>query len=349
MKNRRIVITKKGGPEVLELIEEDIADPGDGEVLVKVIASGVAFGDTMKRRGMLHGMPQMPYTPGYDFFGTIAKVGDGVTGFSEGEMVGAFSLNGGNTDFICVRASLLVKVPEGVDSFDAAAVILNYVTANQLLHKVAKIKKGERILIHGAAGGVGSALLQLGKIAGLKMYATASLGKHPLVRELGGEPIDYKSVDFTARIHELAEDGLDAVFDPVGGANLRRSYSVLRKGGRLVAYGVSSAVDGGTFSMLQTIFLSFLYRLFKRGKSFHFYSITSSKFSSIENVKEDMTKIFTLLSENKIKPVIGARLKLEEAAKAHEMIDNSAVAGKIILLSASEEPPAKPLAQSSST
>jgi len=331
--NRRIVITKSGGPDVLELIEEETPEPKPDEVLVKVTASGVAFGDVLKRTGLMYGMPKPPFTPGYDFAGTIEKIGESVSNFRAGEKVAAFIVNGGNADYVCVKEDLLVRVPEDVNLIEAAASVLNYVTAYQMLHRVAQIKPNERILIHGAAGGLGTAMLQLGKLANVEMYGTASANKHQLVKELGGVPIDYKKEDFERRIFELTDDGVDAVFDPVGGNNLRKSNRVLRSGGRLVAFGVSSAVTGGVSRAVQTLFLSFLYKILPNGKRSEFYGISGSKYSNMENVKEDLVKVFELLSQKKISPVIGAKLKLDEAVKAHEMMEHAAVTGKILLLS----------------
>lgn len=332
MKNHRVVFTAKGAPEVIELIKEDTPQPAPDEVLVKVIASGVAFGDVLKRRGLIPGMSNFPYTPGYDFLGTIIKKGAAVAGFSEEEKVAAFVTNGGNAEYLSVKENLLVKVPEDVDPIEAAVIPLNYVTAYQMLHRVAEIKQGERILIHGAAGGVGTAMLQLAKLAGVTAYGTASAGKHDIVKELGGIPIDYKAVDFVDQIMELTTSGVDVVFDPVGGKNLSKSFSVLRKGGRLVGFGISSAVGVGISVAIKTMLKIMFYNIMPNGRRASFYGITGSKHSTMPMIKEDMAKLFDMLADGKIKPVIGAKLPLIDAMQAHEMIENAKVTGKILLV-----------------
>ena len=332
MKNRRVVITEKGGPEVLEVVEEDAPKPEPDEVCVKVIASGVAFGDVLKRRGLMPGLPKMPFTPGYDCLGTVEIKGENISAFHEGDTVAAFVNNGGNAEYVCIKEDLLVKVPQNVDPVEASVIPLNYVTAYQMLHRAAKVKEGGSILIHGAAGGVGTAMLQLCKLAGIKAYGAASAGKHDMVKELGGIPIDYKSEDFAKKIMELTGDGVDAVFDPIGGANLSKSFSVLKKSGSLVGYGMSAAVGAGLWPVVQTFFLLFYYNLMPNGKSASFYGISGSKHSTMTMIKEDMEKLFVMLEDGKIKPIIGAKFNLDDAVTAHEMIEGSKATGKILFV-----------------
>src|SRR6266849_1500947 len=178
MKYQRIVATRRGQPEVLQTIEDDLPEPAAGEVRVKVLASGVAFGDVIYRT-VFRG--HMLATPGYDIVGTADKLGAGVTTLAIGQVVAALPVRGGYAEYINIAATELVPVPDGLDPAEAVSMVLNYVTAYQLLHRVAHVKKGQRILIHGAAGGVGTALLQLGRLAEVEMYGTASKRKHQII------------------------------------------------------------------------------------------------------------------------------------------------------------------------
>lgn len=205
----------------------------------------------------------------------VDKVGGGVSSLSKGQTVAALLPHfGGYTEFACVPENLLVPVPDGLDSAETVSVVLNYLTAHRMLQRSAQVKRGERILVHSAAGDVGTALLQLGKEAGLEMYGTASRRKHELVSGLGATPIDYRREDFVERIHSLTGDGVDAVFDGIGGTNLSRSYSTLRKGGRLVSFGFVGAIKGGGLEVPLSFVRLFLFRLIPDGKKTFFYGDT---------------------------------------------------------------------------
>ena len=248
MKYKHIVIPRFGGPENLLLLEDELLEPRANEVRVKVLAAGVSFADILMREGV---HPESmnrrtPFTPGWDVVGVVDKLGDKVLTWQTGQMVAALPIVGGYAEYMCLPSDELVPVPPGLDPAEAVSLVLNYITAYQMLHRCAHIKPGEIILINGgAAGGVGTALLQLGKLANLnKMYGTASSEKHHIVSDLGGIPIDYKSVDLVQEIIKLtshdddsSERGVDAVFDGLGGKSLKSSYEILRSGGRLVAYG----------------------------------------------------------------------------------------------------------------
>src|SRR5580704_7451780 len=201
-KNARVVISGLGGPEVMKVVEEEMPEPEAGQVRVTVLAAGVAYADILIRRGLYPDQPPFPCTPGYDIVGEIDAVGEGVTEFRVGQRVAAMTMIGGYSQFTIVPAEHLVAVPDGLDAAEAVSLVLNYVTAYQMLHRVAHLRAGQRMLVHGAAGGVGTAALQLGKIAGLEMFGTASAAKHDLVRELGATPIDYRTEKFAERIRE---------------------------------------------------------------------------------------------------------------------------------------------------
>ncbi len=335
MTNKHIVITRKGGPEVLELIEGEVREPEPGQVRVRIQATGVAFADVLMRYGVYPGTPKPPFTPGYDIAGTIDKLGAGVTGFEVGQPVVALTVRGGYAEFICLPADELVAAPAGLDPAESASIVLNYVTAYQLLHRFAEAKRGERVLVHGAAGGVGTALLQLGQLAGLEMYGTASKAKHPVVADAGAAPIDYRAESFRERLAELAPGGVDVVFDGVGGANFWHSYRSLRAGGRLVAYGVQAAIHGSRASiptLAASMTLLGLLRAIPDGRRARFYSVADEKRKHPDEFRKDLGEVLRLLADGAIRPVIAQRLPLAEASRAHELIENARVAGKIVLV-----------------
>jgi NADPH:quinone reductase-like Zn-dependent oxidoreductase len=281
------------------------------------------------------GQPRAPFTPGYDIVGVVDELGPGVSSLGVGQMVGALlDAGGGYAEFVCLPADRLVALPSGLDPAEAVGVALNYFVAHQMLHRIARVERGEKILVHGAAGGVGIALLQLGRLAELEVYGTASGPKHRLVSDLGGIPIDYRNEDFVARVRGLPGRGVDAVFDPIGGTNFWRSYRALRAGGRLVAYGTSSAAKGGRGNKLVAVssfVLTMLLQLLPDRRSVAFYTAGSLEKSQPNSYREDLEEIFDLLARKEIQPIIAGRLPLAEASRAHEMLDRSAVSGKIVL------------------
>jgi NADPH:quinone reductase-like Zn-dependent oxidoreductase len=335
-KYKHIVIPKFGGLENLLLAEDELPEPRANEVRVKVLAAGVSFADVLMRQGvhpesMNHGRP--PFTPGWDVVGVIDKLGDNVSKWQTGQMAAALPIVGGYAEHILLSSDELVPVPPGLDPGEAVSLVLNYTTAYQMLHRCAHIKPGEIILIHGAAGGVGTALLQLGKLANLKMYGTASPNKHDIVSNLGGIPIDYKSVDLVQEIKKLighngeGERGVDAVFDAIGGKSFKSSYEILRSGGRLVAYGAFSPMDIEYWLMMFTL------NLVPDTREFMLYSIQTLKRLKPDWFHEDLTLLLNLLKQGKIKPIIAARMPLNQAAQAHELLASGSVkAGKIVLI-----------------
>jgi len=327
MQNRRAVITEPGGPEVLRIIEEELPPPKQDEVQLRVLASGVAYGDIMKRMGFNPGMPKMPYTPGYDLVGEVIATGPVVQRFKVGDRVAGFVLNGANTECANFSEGLFVPLPSGIDPVEALCLVLNYVTAEQMLHRKARIQSGQSILVHGAAGGVGTALLQLGKLDQLEMYGTASIGKHDVVRGLGATPIDYKNEDFVKRVLDLTGSGVDAAFDPIGGAHLGKSHRVVKQGGTLVAYNFSCAVKEGKPVILSSLLRIALYKLIPDGKACFFYGIQDQK-----TIQKDLGRLLELLNRGKLRPIVGAKFSLSQIAEAHAVMDKAGVAGKIVLV-----------------
>jgi NADPH2:quinone reductase len=343
MRHTRVVVTRYGGPEVITPIEEEIPTPKAREVRVKVLAAGVSLPDVLAREGVHPETPRVPYTPGWDLVGTVDRLGDGVAGFEPSQTVAAMPIHGCYAQYVCVPQRQLVPVPAGLDAAEAVAVVLNYVTAYQMLHRSVKARPGQRMLIHGAAGGVGSAMLELAKLAGVEMYGTCSAQGAAVVRELGGIPIDYRNTDFVKEIHRLTGDGVDAVFDGIGGDNLWRSRDALREGGRVVSYGFQSkmhggrmvAGDGGRHPIRESAELGRLMvrNWFKPGrKSMVPYSIQWLMRFKPAWFRHDLLTLLDLLKQGKIKPLIAQRLPLQEARRAHEMLGKGGVFGKIVLL-----------------
>jgi len=331
-KNARVLITAKGGPEVLKLVEEDLPQPSSDQVRVKVLAAGVAFADILMRHGLYPGQPPFPFAPGYDIVGDIDAVGERVENFRVGQRVAALIMTGGYSQFSVVPAIHLVPVPDGLDPAEAVALVLNYVTAYQMMHRVAQLRPGQSMLVHSAAGGVGTAALQLGKVIGLTMFGTASKSKHELVSGLGAVPIDYRSENFVDRIHQLAPGGVDCVLDPIGGPQWWDSYRCLKRGGTLVCYGVQAAVSKGQLTAGAGFALLGLMKLLPDGKKATWYNVKSLRDQHPEQFREDLSKLFELLSTRQIEPVIAGRFPLNEAARANAMLETAQLTGKLVLL-----------------
>jgi NADPH2:quinone reductase len=331
--SRRVIVTSAGGPDVLQLVDEAAPTPGKGQVRIRVHAAGVAYGDVMRRRGVL--APRRPFTPGYDVSGVVDALGPKVDGVSEGDRVAVMMPKpgiGGYAESVCVPADRLARVPDGVDFDEAVCLGLNYITAHQLIHRFVKLREGQRILVHGAAGGVGTALLELGRLAGLEMYGTASAGKHDVVRARGATPIDYRSEDFVERIGELTGDGVDAVLDSIGGAHLHRSYAALRRGGTLVSFGVSGDVDRGVRGVMRGMATFLRLKLRFDRRRVRLYMITVSRGARPAQCRADWETLLQMRADGKLQPVIGARIPLVEVQRAHDLIDRAAVAGTIVLV-----------------
>jgi NADPH:quinone reductase len=344
VRQTRIIVNHYGGPDELRLLEEDCPKPKYGEVRVRVLAAGVCLPDVMMREGIHPETPALPFTPGWDLVGLVDLLGDGVSTIEPGQMAAALPISGAYAEFVCLPQRELVPVPSGLDPAEAVSLILNYVTAYQMLHRAAKVRPGQRILIHGAAGGVGSALLQLGRITGLEMYGTCSSGSASAVSELGGIPIDYEHQDFVNEIHRLTSDGVDAVFDSIGGSHIWRSRQALRSGGRVVAYGLTGSLRGGRLASgrsgrrhrFRAIAMFGLYTaagwLSPGRKRVVPYSIQWLKRLRPELFRQDLTALFELLQQRKIKPMIAQRFPLAEARHAHELLGGGGVIGKIVLV-----------------
>jgi NADPH:quinone reductase-like Zn-dependent oxidoreductase len=335
MKYRRVVVTRHGPPSVLRIVEGDLPEPRTGEARVKVLAAGVSAYDLMFRRsGSLPGTPRPPFTLGEDIVGVVDKLGENVSTLEPGQRVAGatfcLGLGGGYAEFLCLPESELVHVPPDVDPAEAVCLVVNYLTAHMAMHRVAGVHSGQRILVHGAAGGVGTALLQLGKLAGLEMYGTASRYNHELVSDLGATPIDYRTEDFVQRIRDLTGGGVDAVFDPIGGARqLLRSYRALRRGGRLVWFGVAASKNMGLRIIPLTLLMRTLLALLPDGKK---VPLSPDLGKEKTWYRDTLRELVQLLAAGSIKPVVAQRIPLVDAARAHELLEQGEYAGKVVLV-----------------
>jgi NADPH:quinone reductase-like Zn-dependent oxidoreductase len=344
MRHTRIIVTRYGGPDALQVIEEERPDPKPGEVRVKVLAAGVSLPDLMAREGIHPETPRLPFTPGWDLVGVVDQLGEGVRGLEPGEWVAALPISGAYAEFVCLPQSELVPVPAGLDAAEAVSLVLNYVTAYQMLHRSAEVKPGQRALIHGAAGGVGTALLQLGHLATLEMYGTCSSRGASTVSALGAVPIDYQQLDFVEEIRRLTGTGVDVVFESIGGAHIWRSRKALRPGGRVVAYGLTGSLQGGRIASgrggrrnrFGRIAIFGLYvaagAVLPDRKRVGIYSIQRLKRRKPAMFREDLTALFDLAKQHKIKPLVAQRIPLSEARQAHELLGKGGVSGKIVLV-----------------
>jgi NADPH2:quinone reductase len=298
----------------------------------------------MMREGIHPETPRLPFTPGWDFVGVVDQLGNGVSGIETGQIVAALPISGAYAEFVCLPQRELVPVPSGLDPAESVSLILNYITAYQMLHRSAKVRSGQRVLIHGAAGGVGTALLQLGRLAGLEMYGTCSSRGAPAVSEMGGIPIDYQNQDFVQEIRRLTSEGVDVVFDSLGGSHIWRSRKALRPGGKVVAYGLTGSLSGGRSASggsggrhrfraiaIFAVYIAGGWLLPGRRRVVP-YSIQTLKRLKPALFRQDLIALLNLLQQQKIKPLIAQRLPLAEARQAHELLGQGGVVGKIVLV-----------------
>jgi len=342
MRQRRVVVTHYGGPDSLQVIEEEAPEPKRGDVRVRVLAAGVSLPDVLMREGIHPETRKVPYTPGWDIVGVVDRLGPDVSGIELGLHVAALPIVGGYCEFICLPKEELVPVPSQLDPAEAVSLVLNYVTAYQMMHRSAKVKPGQRALIHGAAGGVGTALLQLGRIAGLEMYGTCSARQASAVSALGAVPIDYQRNDFVEEIRRLTTDGVDVVFEGIGGTNIWRSRNALRPGGRVIEYGLTGSLRGGRLASGRRSrfhgmghFLVYVIGgwVLPGRKRVVLYSIQWFKRLRPAWFRQDLIVLLDLLKDQKIKPLIAQRFPFVEARQAHELLGKGGVTGKLVLVS----------------
>jgi NADPH:quinone reductase-like Zn-dependent oxidoreductase len=334
MKWHHYVATKKGGPEVLEWQDFQPRPLKDREVTVRVEASGVLLADVLWQMGITPMGPKPPFTPGYDIVGVVEEIGPGVIEFEQGQRVAAMIQYGGYTEFAYVAAELVVPVPNGVDPKRAVAATTSYLTAYMLIHYEGKVQAGDVILVHGAGGGTGLAVVEMARLVGAKAYGTASQSKHGLVEGKGAVPIDYRTHNFAEVVRSKEPEGISFVVDPIGGDVTSRSLSLLKAGGKLVSTAMIQAIQGKSSriavagAMLRLPFWS----LFHPGKKAYFWDVSAAVRKNPARYRQDLQAVFQLLEEGRIDPAIGKEIPLKEAPEAQKILLNYEVAGKIVLV-----------------
>ena len=329
-RNRVVQVRRFGSPDELEVVDAPLPTADRGEVRVRVLASSVEYTDVTIRRHMYPWVRRRPpFVMGYDVIGEINQLGDGVSGFQVGDRVADLTVVGSNAAYRTLRADHLTRVPASVDVAEAATLILSWTTAYQLLHRAARVQRGQRVLVHGAAGAVGQALLVLGKRAGLELWGTAR-GEHAaLIRELGAMPIDYKREDFT----RVLPGGFDVVFDGIGEDGYRRSLAALKPGGLLCFYGYSAGVQAQRhmLTILTWIARLYLWRYLPGGKRARAYSINVMRARHPAWFREDLERLFGLLATRAIRPRVAERISFDEVAEAHCRLEAGGLEGKLVL------------------
>ena len=282
-------------------------------------------------RGRYFAQPKFPFVPGYDLVGTVVAVGPRVRDVAVGQRVAALTHTGGWADQVVLPADKLVPVPNGVDPADAVAVVTNGVTAWQMVHRVARVRPGQTVLVHGASGGVGTLLVQFARLAGARVIGTASAAQHDAVRALGAIPLDYRNDDVPARVREIALDGVAAVFDHVAGPGLSDSWRMLGRGGTLVCYGVAAALHDTGHRLrpfLPLLARLLLWNALPNGRRGTFYYVMRWP----KLFRSDLARVLAMLADGQIDPRVARRLPLEQAAEALRLLESGKVGGKVVLI-----------------
>lgn len=325
MAYKTVTVTGYGSVENLQIIEHELRDPLPGEARIRILACSVTQDDVAARIGNRPKVPAVPFIPGYSIIGEVAAIGPGVTNVAVGDRVGALTNFGGYAEVIYWESAKLVHVPTTLDPAEAVVLILNYVVAYQTMHRYAEVKAGDSALFIGASGGVGTACLQLGQLAGLKMYGLASPSKHHILEAYGVTPIDYHTQDFVEVLGEKEPDGLDFVFNGMAEDALQRGLAVLRRGGVFVHYGAPESMRG----LLRFVAGYIWTNLLPNGKTVKGYGTHRLGF---DYLKQDWLELFQLLEKGQIKPIIAGRYPILAAAEANRELEAGGVIGTLVLL-----------------
>ncbi|MFB6806927.1 medium chain dehydrogenase/reductase family protein [Streptomyces sp. NPDC056387] len=334
-----IVLPGKVEPEGLELHRGPVPAPAAGQVVVAMEATGVSFAEQQMRRGRYYDQPEFPFVPGYDLVGTVQAVGRGADPGLLGRRVAALTKTGGWASHVALDAADVVEVPDGVGAAEAETAVVNGITAWQMLHRKARVRAGQTVLVHGANGGVGSILVQLALAAGARVIGTASTRHHDALRALGVTPVDYRSGNLPARVRALAPGGLDAVFDHVGGEGIVDSWRLLAPGGTLVSYGSAATRDdegSGSWPVLKLVGRVWLWNGLPNGRRAYFFNVWAGRAYARNRfrarLRSDLTEVFTALQRGEITPQVAARIPLARVAEAMRLAESGTVAGKVVLV-----------------
>jgi synaptic vesicle membrane protein VAT-1 len=335
---KQVWITRAGGPEVLEVREAPNPEPAAGEVVIEVTAAGLNFADILARMGLYPDAPKLPTVVGYEVAGMVAALGQGVGDLAAGTRVLALTRFGGHSSVVAVPRRQVVELPDGLSVQAAAAIPVTYLTAWLMLVRLGNLQRGERVLIHAAAGGVGQAAVQLARWRGAEIFGTASASKHETLREAGVEHcIDYRNQDFEEAVRELTGGkGVHLVVDAVGGSSFRKSYRLLAPMGRLFMFGVSSMAPGERRSIPAAIkglasmprFRAIPLMNENRGV---FGINLGHLWDEAEAMMAMMDEILALTRDGVLEPVIDRTFPFEEAAAAHRYLQDRKNIGKVLL------------------
>ncbi|MFE2033298.1 medium chain dehydrogenase/reductase family protein [Streptomyces scopuliridis] len=333
-----VVLPGKVEPEGLQIRHGAVPTAGPGQVVIRMEATGVSFAEQQMRRGRYYDQPAFPFVPGYDLVGTVVATGEGVEPGLAGTRVAALVKVGGWASHVLVDAADAVEVPAGIGAAEAETLVVNGITAWQMLHRKARVRAGQSIVVHGANGGVGSVLVQLARAAGVKVIGTASARHHDALRERGVTPIDYRTEDVAARVRELAPGGVDAVFDHVGGRSVVDSWSLLAPGGTLVSYGSASTRDdegSKQWPVVKLLGRVWLWNALPNRRRAYFFNVWAGRALAKDRfrarLRADLTQVFAALQRGDVTAQIAAQLPLTRVADALRLAESGTVAGKVVL------------------
>ncbi|NKY99366.1 medium chain dehydrogenase/reductase family protein [Nocardiopsis alborubida] len=335
----QVLLPGRVEPSGLQVRPQALPAPGSGHVLLRMEATGVSFAEQQMRLGKYFDQPPFPFVPGYDVVGTVEAVGPDVDASFVGRRFAAVTKTGAWASHLLLDARDLVAVPEAADPAEVETLLVNGITAWQMLHRTTRVKRGGTVVVLGANGGVGTALVQLARHEGITVIGTAAPRHHEAVRALGATPVDYRDPHVYDRIRALAPEGVDAVFDHVGGEDLVRSWRLLRRGGTLVSYGTASTKDVEGSSRLPVLALFgrlLVWNALPNGRGAHFYNFWAGRRRHADafraRLREDLTEVLRLLADGVLAPQVAAHVPLSEASRAMTLAESRTVVGKVVLV-----------------
>ena len=341
---RAVVVTEHGGPEVLKVEERPDPPVGPEEVRIAVKAAGINFADTMARVGLYPEAPKPPSVLGYEVAGEVESVGEGVASVKEGDRVVAGTRFGGQAELVTVPADQILPLEKRLSFEQGAAIPVNYATAWAALVTMGGLEPSDRVLIHAAAGGVGTAAVQLAKGRGAEIFGTASASKHDAIRSLGVDhPIDYRTQDFEQEVKRLTDgEGVDLVIDATGPTSFRKDYRLLRSGGCLVMYGVSELTSGTSRSLRKAASamvrgpfatMPFWKSLNVMNENKGVFGLNMLAWSDAEpGLRRIIEPMQAAVESSKLEPVVAAAFPFDRAPDAHQFIADRKNIGKVVLV-----------------
>jgi NADPH:quinone reductase-like Zn-dependent oxidoreductase len=333
---KQLVIPRYGPPEVLEVREAPDPPVVPGTVRIRVRAAGINFSDLLARQGLYPDAPKPPCTIGYEVAGVVDAVGAGVPAPRAGDRVVATTRFGGHSELVVVPAAAAFPLPPGWSFEQGAAFPVVYLTAHHILVRVAAVRRGESVLVHAAAGGVGLAVAELGRLLDFRVLGLASTAKHAILREYGVEPLDNRDPQWFDAVRRLMPGGVDVVLDPVGGDSWRQGYRLLAPGGRLVCYGASGLSDGTRRNVLKVIWRVLRFPRF--GPLALMNENRSVAGVNLGHLWNDQVLLLPQIEaligyarDEKLTPRVDRTFPLAEAAAAHRYIHERRNIGKVVL------------------